>query len=786
MSSLPLTQYALSSPRRTLAIVAGLTVLVLLLTISPNLISGMQSWIKPLTIDTDPENMLPFDDQARVFHRQMKQVFNLSDTMLVGIVNESHKDGVFNSQTLANAHKITETALTLEGVVAEDVLSPFTVDSIQHDEEGTVFFEWLMEQPPATSQVAPEIKQQALRIPLLHNTLVASDGKALMIYLPLESKEQSYAIYKQLQAVIATLENNTGDRYHITGLPVAEDVFGVEMFIQMAVVAPIAMLLIFALLFFFFRNVTVVASALLVAFVSVVWTMGALVIAGNTIHIMSSMIPIFIMPIAVLDAVHIHSEFFDRHNATKNRKDTLQVIMQNLHTPMLFTTLTTAVGFASLWFTPIPPIKIFGLFVAVGVVIAWLLTITVIPAYLLLMKESSLSNFGAQGGKSFEINNWLNKHIQQIGRHSYRHAGSVIIVIVGISIAASVGLNSIQVNDNPINWFDQKHDIRVADAALNQHSGGTYMPYLTFHSEQDDTFKSPELLRYIEDLQNHLTSQAVVGKVNSIVDIVKTVHRELFFEDTDSFSIPDNPEAVAQLLLIYQNSFRADDLWKFVNYDYNRINLWVQMTSGNNQDMNAIVETVDQYIQQNPPPQSIEHAWFGLSYINSVWQDKMVTGMLKAFLGSFICVFIIMLILFRSLLWSALAMVPLSLSVLIIYGAIGWIGKDYDMPIAVLSSLSLGLAIDYAIHFISRSRQYLAENNNCWQTAWPIMFGEPARAIFKNIFIVGLGFLPLLFSPLVPYNTVGVLIASILFLAGFVTLWVLPALITIVTRPAEQ
>ena len=126
-------------------------------------------------------------------------------------------------------------------------------------------------------------------------------------------------------------------------------------------------------------------------------------------------------------------------------------------------------------------------------------------------------------------------------------------------------------------------------------------------------------------------------------------------------------------------------------------------------------------------------------------------------------------------------MIPLTITVASIYGLIGWIGKDYDMPVAVLSSLSLGLAIDYAIHFLSRARSAVREHGS-WAAAAPIVFGEPARAITRNAIVVGVGFLPLLLAPLRPYQTVGFFIALILIFAGVATVLILPALIGLLER----
>jgi predicted RND superfamily exporter protein len=160
----------------------------------------------------------------------------------------------------------------------------------------------------------------------------------------------------------------------------------------------------------------------------------------------------------------------------------------------------------------------------------------------------------------------------------------------------------------------------------------------------------------------------------------------------------------------------------------------------------------------------------------------MVTGMLKSFLSSFVVVFIMMAILFRSFLWGMLAMLPLNFTITIIYGVIGLIGKDYDMPVAVLSSLTLGLAVDFAIHFLQRSRATMAAIGD-WTKTTREMFEEPARAIARNTIVISLGFTPLLFAPLIPYQTVGIFLASIMLYSGLATLWVLPALLTLLQKP---
>jgi predicted RND superfamily exporter protein len=295
-------------------------------------------------------------------------------------------------------------------------------------------------------------------------------------------------------------------------------------------------------------------------------------------------------------------------------------------------------------------------------------------------------------------------------------------------------------------------------------------------SQEKELFKNPDILRYMERLQTALMDTGIVGKSNALTDVVKTVHQKLFLDEVSAYKIPNSSAAVAQILLTYQNSHRPQDLWHFVTPDYRKSTLWIQLNSGDNRDMNKVVDSVNSFFEQNPPPSGLHHEWFGLTYINTVWQDQMVAGMMKAFLGSFLIVFGLMAILFRSLLWGLLCMIPLTVTIAIIYGIIGFIGKDYDMPVAVLSSLSLGLAVDYAIHFSARSRR-LRSNSNSWKETLPAVFGEPARAIFRNVIVIGVGFMPLLAATLVPYQTVGAFISAILLFAGGATLLLLPAII---------
>jgi predicted RND superfamily exporter protein len=236
---------------------------------------------------------------------------------------------------------------------------------------------------------------------------------------------------------------------------------------------------------------------------------------------------------------------------------------------------------------------------------------------------------------------------------------------------------------------------------------------------------------------------------------------------------------LAQFLFLFQSSGDPNDLDNFLDRERRQANVWVQLKGGDNQQMAGVERYLENFVESNPLPEGMTLHWSGLTYINKVWQDLMVAGMLKAILGSFLVVFVLMLIEFRSLVLGVLAMVPLSMSIILSYGIIGWVGKDYNMPIAVCSSLALGLGIDFAIHFLQRFKTHYAVTGDVAETT-RYMFGEPGRAIARNAVVISIGFLPLLLSSLGPYVTVGFFFAMLMFFSTVSTLFLLPAALSIV------
>lgn len=716
-----------------------------------------------IRIDTDPENMLRENEPIRIFHQQVKKDFGIDELIVLGIVRD---DGIYHTDSLEKIKKLTDEILKIKGVNSDDVMS-LTVTNNVVASGGTLNVRPPMLDVPETEEEINRLKTEVLDNPLFRDRLVSSDGKGSAIYIPIESKDIAHDVGEKIKEIYQKQQGP--EKYYMAGLPIAEDTFGTEMFVQMGVVAPMAGGLIMIVLLIIFRKMTLVIPTMVISMLSVIWTMGSMIGLGYTVHIMSSMIPVFLMPIAVCDAVHVLSDFYEKYPETKDKHKTVLTVFDELYKPMFFTSITTAIGFANLAWADIPPVRVFGLFISLGILFAWFLTMTFIPAALVLINDKRLMTISEKAKASAALG--------KIGKTSL--SKSKLFVISGVVFLAVgiYGVTTLVVNDNPVKWFKKDHTIRIADDVLNNLIGGTYISYLTLQGPEENLIKNPEVMTYIEGLQEHLDSISLIGKTTSIADVVKRVNYVLHDEDRDYEVLPKDKDSIGQYLFLFLMSSAPDELDNFVDYDFKKANIWVQLKSGDNKDMTYVVDNVEDYAKNNPLPQGLKLQWSGLPYLNIIWQKLMVVGMLKATIGSWWVIFILLIILFRSFWWGLIAMLPLGLSVFFIYGLIGLGGKEYDMPIAVCSTLALGIGVDFAIHFVQRFRDKFKENHDLPVAMDWTMGGEPALAIFRNALVVGIGFLPLVFATLRPYVTVGLFFGSLAFFAGLITLILLPALI---------
>ena len=770
MKKFSLVEFSVNHPK--LVVVLSILVTLLFMTQFPK-----------MRTDTNPKNMLPATSEVRVWNDEVEKTFSLYEDMIaLGIVNEK---GILNKDTLGKIQRITDEILKIKGVAARDVSSFTTIDDVTA-ENATLKVAPLMQKVPEDEKGIEYLRKMLYENPLFINRIISKDGKTTAIYVPLEKGANGKEIADRIREIIK--KENGDEKYYIAGDPVARDTFGSEMFKLMAIFAPIAGMVMLFVRYLMFRDLFLSITLMMDAMISIVWSMGLLIGLGFPIHIMSSMAPVFLMAIAT-DSMHIFNEFYFRYRETKDKKKAIIETMHAVSRPVRNTALATAAGFAVLLFMNIIPVKVFGGLVAFGTVALRILSFSFIPAMFTFVKDEKIEKIAHAEDIGTDKTSQFLKKLAGFG--TYKPALTVAIGFI-LFVLAVIGISKTKVNNNLVEWFKKDSDVRISDTVINKALGGTSVGYVVALAQDDDYIKTPEAMRYIEGLQRHLEKLPVVGKTTSVVDYVKRINRVLHDNDPKYDAVPETKEMIGQYIFLFSMSAKPSDLDNVVDYPFRRANIWVQLKTWDAKAMQNVINAVDEYKKANQTPMNMKPA--GIAYFNLVWNHEVLWDMVRGFILALIVVFAILAYDFRSVKWAIVGYTPLLFTILFIYGVVGFIGKDFDMPISVLSCLSLGMAVDFAIHFVSRFRQRLAENPPIppltkgggggfdpaiitdallWTAA------RPGKGIVRNAVLFAASFAVMIFAPLTPYITVGAFIVSMMLLSAVMTIIYLPALITL-------
>ncbi len=298
---------------------------------------------------------------------------------------------------------------------------------------------------------------------------------------------------------------------------------------------------------------------------------------------------------------------------------------------------------------------------------------------------------------------------------------------------------------------------------------------------QNQIFKRPDLLKYLLALQKYLTDDKIVGKSNSIADVVREVHQALFEGDPAHFSIPATANGVAQTLLAYRAGNNNDSLRHQITTDYTKANIWLQLKSGSNDEMEKIVTGVNRFMTENPPPVGLQARWAGPAYINTAARQTISTAVKKILLTCLPVLWIIAALVLRSLPWSIPVIIPSVSTIFITYGPLGLLGINGDILLIVPAVPALVIAVPLTVMLIHHYQTTATlPSRNKREGKKPAK--ETGHTIILAPAVLCCGSLPLLFAPLLPYQSAGILFIAALLYSGTATLWTIPALLTMLKQ----
>ncbi len=609
------------------------------------------------------------------------------------------------------------------------------------------------------------LREKVLTNEMVFERLVSTNETVTVIIAEINDDVFTEEFYNEILDLSKEFEDEE-NTLHVAGRPIVEGTLAILGPEDMKRMVPIVLLVIILVLYLILRSVKSTILTMLVVFLSTLWAFGLMAVVGIPIYAVSTMIPVMLIAIGVADGIHLYShlQLYTRKHPNAEKKEAVIDMIKNMWKPVVITSVTTAVGFVSLLSSQVYPIKYFGIFTAFGVLAAMVFSLVLVPAGIMIfgLPKSKSGNKEKTHSNTFAFN-FAEKVLK---RKTISIFATIIIVAVSI-----IGISKVWINSSFLDKFEKDSDIVLTDAFINEHFGGTSSINLILDSQENDAFKNPEVLRIVDKMQAEVDGKLqVVGNSFSLGDYLKRMNKVMHADDEAYNTIPDSKNLVAQYLLLYEMSGDPDNLWKVVDYDYAKLNVTFQLKSDNSKAINSALDVIHTF-EDELKEQGVTMNYAGSGYKALVFTDLILEGQIKSLIMTLIIVIILLAFMFRNIKLGLIGSVPILITAAISFGIMGWLGIPLNTTTALLSSIAIGIGIDYAVHFIEQYRLNAAANDKL-VTAQKTMT-HSGRAILFNAIVVIAGFLVLLFSVFPPNRELGFLVSFNMFVAFVGTLTIM-------------
>jgi predicted RND superfamily exporter protein len=719
-------------------------------------------------METDLDKYMPKDHPAFIYSDKAEEWFGINDGIIVALEN---KNGIFNTETLDTLKQLTKRLQKLKQIGKADVTSLYTADNIIGTEDG-MDVKAFYKRTPKSAEKLEQLKQNVRNNEMIYGRLVSNDETVTVVIAEIKDGVFSQEFYKEILDIAASYQSDN-IKVHVAGRPIVEGTMALLGPADMKKMVPIVLLVIFVVLFITLRSFKSTLITIMVVFLATVWAFGLMAMVGIPIYAVSTMIPVMLIAIGVADGIHLYShlQLFLRHNPLATKYEAVKDMTVKMWKPVVMTSLTTAVGFISLLTSQVYPIKYFGLFSAFGVLMAMVFSLVFIPAGVLIFGLPKVKAVKKKAGGSHS--HWidsLTKGILQYKQVSI--IGTAVIIVVMI-----IGMQKIWINSSFLEKFEKNSDIVLTDQFINAHFGGTTTLNLILDANgAKNTFKKPEVLKLVDQMQKKAVGDlTVVGNSFTLTDYIKRMNKVMNADKEAFNSIPDDQNMVAQYLLLYEMSGDPENLNKVVDYDYSKLNVTFQLKSDNSKAINSAIAVIDGYKDEfNKLGISINYA--GSGYKGLIFTDLILQGQVISLILSIIIVVILLSLMFKNIKIGLIGSVPILITAAIGFGTMGFLDIPLNSTTALLSSIAIGIGIDYAVHFIDQYRLNAENNDNMLEVA-QITMAHSGRAISFNAIVVILGFMVLLFSAFPPNRELGALVSLNMFTSFIGTLSIMLVLL---------
>ncbi len=709
---------------------------------------------------TDLQKMLPTQDASVQDYVTVSRQYGSQDYLLIAVQAE---EGVFNARTLQKIQRITEALQALPDVWVEDVRSLLNAEVVEGSEAALTVRPAARAVPKSPAEVAA-LRETVLQERLLRRLLLNDDLTATLIIVEerveIVDSDEEIAFVRAVEELLVPFQGP--EAFRLSGGPYITSEVRVAMIEDLRALIPLAVLVLLGVLLFSFRQIRGTVLPLSVVLLSVLWTVGWMALVGFELTIVSVVIPVILIAIANADSIHILTRYQEVLHREPDPRRALETTLRALSRPVLYTSLTSAAGFLGLSTSYSVIIQQFGIAAAVGILFAMVISLTFLPAVLVLLAPRSAAHMGEGKGA------WLARGgVQTVRGARLWMAGSLGVVALFL-----LGIPQLQINNNPLDYV--RSDLPVVRSArwIEREFGGSLTLRVTLETGEPDRWKDPEWLRRVQAFQNHVEALEHVGVGSSLVDVVRELNVSLHGDDPAHDRVPDDIRVVAQELLLFEFG-GGTGLDTLVSSNYASGQVTFTVASVSLQALRPLVVEIRDYVSEHFPEADSRITgppMFGLRL-----GETLIASQVRSLLLSLLLVWIMLWILTRSLRLSAIGILPLASAVGITMGLMGYAGIALDLGTVMVASVSIGIGVDFAIHFIARYTQ--ARTERAPAEAIHEAMASTGRALLYNTLSLGLGFSVMLGSKFTANIAFGALVGLTVLIAFVTTLRLIPALL---------
>lgn len=620
--------------------------------------------------------------------------------------------------------------------------------------------ERLVERLPVSLEDAQSLQEKTTENPLFQRLLVDMNGKATNVQVEFritgDDSPNMILAYRAIQTIVEA--EGLKEHAYYSGVPVINAEIAGVVDSDNKKFFPVVILVILLVLYLTFRRGRVVLLSLAVAIVTTLWTLGTMALLGVDQNIVTAVLPIFIISISVSDAIHFMTAYL--HETKGTHREAIRAVGRELILPMFLTSVTTVFGFLSLAYSNLVFITEFGLSVALSVVYAFLVTITLLPACSVWMRRY------APG----QENQRLPAFFVRLSRDAARRPGLWCAVILVLAVASIAVASHLRVDNHSSDAFAEDSPLRHDADIITQHLGGIYPVNFWFSSKEERGLLDPRAIEAMEAITTKLLSYSQVGRVISPNDFIKRINQVITGADY-ALPTPLSQDVVAQLLFLYENS-NGQELRDVMDGNYENGRLVALFKTDRASDFRDVIEEVRQLAGKTlPPGVTLTITGYGAEIV--VATEEVVYGQIYSTIIACVLIFLLLSFYYRSWLVAALGMIPLFLTIAMIFSSMALTGVYLDIGTALIIGITFGIGIDYTIHFVSFLKLNLGKGHD-WEEAIAATLAVVSRPITSNSIALSLGFLVLALSSFKPLQQLGYFVSGSMLLCATISLVILP------------